>query len=202
MRIGLPLINITIMNQFPHFLRNIYRRIFSKSDRPGNDSSLSLNYLGLVSRTLMILIVVASFFLAILVLNSKILFNKNRVLGSKFPSIENKISVKQYLQKAREYENDFQKTKDVNDLNTANDAILEALALDPKNPFVIQELKQLASQNSEEAKKQIDRLTKILEVRPDYAAAWESLGILYKEIGEEGLARQAKEKARNLNPDL
>lgn len=54
----------------------------------------------------------------------------------------------------------------------------------------------------EEMKKlqaEIENTKKVLEVRPDYAAAWNRLSALYESVGEPELAKQAKEKAKGLN---
>lgn len=52
------------------------------------------------------------------------------------------------------------------------------------------------------ANEEIERLVKVLGERPDYAAAWLRLSILYEQIGESDLALEAREKARDLNPDF
>lgn len=46
---------------------------------------------------------------------------------------------------------------------------------------------------------EIENTKKVLAARPDYAAAWLKLGSLYESIGEYGLGRDAKEKAKGLN---
>lgn len=46
---------------------------------------------------------------------------------------------------------------------------------------------------------EIESTKKVLSARPDYAAAWLKLGSLYESIGEYGLGRDAKEKAKGLN---
>ena len=47
--------------------------------------------------------------------------------------------------------------------------------------------------------KEIADTKKVLEARPDYAAAWIKLGTLYESIGKYDLAREAREKAKGLN---
>lgn len=49
---------------------------------------------------------------------------------------------------------------------------------------------------------EIERTRRILETRPDYAAAWLRLAVLYEQIGELQLAGEARDYAGRLNPDL
>ena len=49
---------------------------------------------------------------------------------------------------------------------------------------------------------EIAKTQEILKNRPDYSAAWLRLSVLYDQLGENNLAREAKENAQKLNPDL
>ncbi len=49
---------------------------------------------------------------------------------------------------------------------------------------------------------EIKRTLAILEQRPDYAAAWQRLSVLYQEIGDKVNSDQTMEVAKKLNPDL
>ncbi|KKR60422.1 MAG: hypothetical protein UT99_C0014G0009 [Candidatus Curtissbacteria bacterium GW2011_GWA2_40_31] len=84
----------------------------------------------------------------------------------------------------------------------ARDSILASLEADSKNPFAIRLLQELNTQDINQTEEEIQKIIKILEVRPDYAAAWISLGILYEQIDEVDLAKYAKEKAKALNSNL
>ena len=53
-----------------------------------------------------------------------------------------------------------------------------------------------------DAQGEISRLLSVIEQRPDYAAAWLRLSVLYDQLGENDLAQQARETARRLNPNL
>lgn len=51
----------------------------------------------------------------------------------------------------------------------------------------------------------IDEITKTLQVvedRPDYAGAWNKLSVLYEQVGETALAKDAHEIAKRLDPDF
>ena len=49
---------------------------------------------------------------------------------------------------------------------------------------------------------EIEKTRAIIEKRPDYAAAWLRLAVLYEQIGEVQLAGEARDYAGRLNPDL
>lgn len=49
---------------------------------------------------------------------------------------------------------------------------------------------------------EVKRTQEVLKARPDYVAAWTRLSVLYEQIGESGLAEEARERARSLNPDF
>ena len=49
---------------------------------------------------------------------------------------------------------------------------------------------------------EIEKTRAIIEKRPDYAAAWLRLAVLYEQIGELQLAGEARDYAGRLNPDL
>ena len=55
---------------------------------------------------------------------------------------------------------------------------------------------------SVDAWQEIERTLSILEQRPDYAAAWLRLAVLYEQVGELELAREARDYTNRLNPDL
>lgn len=50
-----------------------------------------------------------------------------------------------------------------------------------------------------DAQGEISRLLSVIEKRPDYAAAWLRLSVLYDQLGESDLAEQARETAQRLN---
>lgn len=50
--------------------------------------------------------------------------------------------------------------------------------------------------------REIEKTRAIIERRPDYAAAWLRLAVLYEQIGEVRLAGEARDYAGRLNPDL
>lgn len=49
---------------------------------------------------------------------------------------------------------------------------------------------------------EIDRTLKVVAMRPDYAAAWIKLSVLYEQVGDSENAKRALENAKRLNPDL
>lgn len=53
-----------------------------------------------------------------------------------------------------------------------------------------------------DVREEIARTKAVLESRPDYAAAWLRLAILYEQMGEIELAADARNTAVKLNPDL
>lgn len=61
---------------------------------------------------------------------------------------------------------------------------------------------RMTNANLVDAQGEISRLLNVIEQRPDYAAAWLRLSVLYEQLGENDLAEQARGRARRLNPDL
>lgn len=50
--------------------------------------------------------------------------------------------------------------------------------------------------------REIEKTRAIIERRPDYAAAWLRLAVLYEQVGENELASIAREQVNRLSPDL
>lgn len=49
---------------------------------------------------------------------------------------------------------------------------------------------------------EIEKTLKVVEMRPDYAAAWTRLSVLYEQMGDSENAQRARDNAKKLNPDL
>ena len=82
-----------------------------------------------------------------------------------------------------------------------------AMGDDGKNNRVLgSSSEQLDSGNStinrEAVIEEIKKTQTVLRVRPDYVAAWTRLSVLYEQVGESGLAEEARERARILNADF
>jgi len=161
--------------KFPHNLRNIYR-----------------------------IIVVTTIIIGFTMLTVRIgdMHLQEKTLGTKTKSNSNRSSANQYLISAIEHKNNYQNRADKKEFDAAKDSILSSLEVDPENPFAIRLLQELNTQDIKQTEEEIQKIIKILEVRPDYAAAWISLGLLYEQIGEDDLAKNAKERAKALNSDL
>ncbi|EKD58168.1 MAG: hypothetical protein ACD_57C00011G0002 [uncultured bacterium] len=161
--------------KFPHNLRNIYRIV------------------------VVITIIICFTMLTVRVGNMHL---QEKIQGTKTKSNSNRSSTNQYLISAIEHKNNYQNRADKKEFDAARDSILASLEADSKNPFAIRLLQELNTQDINQTEEEIQKIIKILEVRPDYAAAWISLGILYEQIDEVDLAKYAKEKAKALNSNL
>lgn len=65
-----------------------------------------------------------------------------------------------------------------------------------------QVLGEAASVNLVYASEEIERLVKVLGERPDYAAAWLRLSILYEQLGDNYKATEARITAKKLTGDF
>ena len=162
------------MLNFPQFFRNIYRII--------------------------VVAIIIGFTILILELNN--MQPQEETLGTKTKLKSGGLNTNQYLIGAIEHKNNYQANGDKKEFDVARDLILSSLELDPENPYAIRLLQGLINQDIGQNKEEIQKILKTLEARPDYAAAWISLGILYEQIGEVNLSKMAKEKAKALNSDL
>ena len=79
------------------------------------------------------------------------------------------------------------------------------MALSRKNditPNKVLGAKQIYSVDRGEVEAEITKTIDVIHVRPDYSGAWLRLAVLYGELGQDGLSKNALETARKLNPDL
>lgn len=94
------------------------------------------------------------------------------------------------------------KTNDANlNLNqkVTVEELLNYLSVKPNDPYALSLLKKLSSNNSSKIEEEIKETEAIIKNRPDYAAAWFRLSILYSQIGREDLSKDALEHAKKLN---
>ncbi len=75
-----------------------------------------------------------------------------------------------------------------------------ALSLKPEH-FEAKEALKRAEVADEDIYKSIERLKKIIRANPNYAQAYRDLAFCYAEVGEYGLAKEAHQKALELEPE-
>jgi len=104
-----------------------------------------------------------------------------------------------HLKEAIEHSQNFANNGQEGELAAALSEIQIALQLEPNNPYAAGLLSTLDEKNSHEIIDQISKTREILHIRPDYAAAWLRLSVLYQKTQEDELANQALETAKKLN---
>src|SRR3989344_8095143 len=98
--------------------------------------------------------------------------------------------------------NEFNQSQNPQKLNLAREELQIALIINPKNSFAQKQLLTVNKLETPNIQEEISKTQEILKNRPDYSAAWLRLSVLYDQLGENNLAREAKENAQKLNPDL
>jgi len=98
--------------------------------------------------------------------------------------------------------NEFNQSQNPQKLNLAREELQTALIINPKNSFAQKQLLTVNKLETPNIQEEISKTQEILKIRPDYSAAWLRLSVLYDQLGENNLAREAKENAQKLNPDL
>ena len=70
------------------------------------------------------------------------------------------------------------------DYDGAEKLILQAIQIDPKNAMAWQRRADLCGSQGD-LKKAVEYLNKAIELKPDYAEAWNSLGNVYSDMGDD-----------------
>lgn len=151
----------------------------------------------LVFRLLIVLLVLISF--GTILLNN----NKSKGQGNLGANFENKTesTVNSHLKSAIGHLENYHINKDKVELENALGEIGLTLELQPTNPYSLRLLGTLKKQNGQEVEEQIEKTQQVLSARPDYAAAWLRLAVLYQQKGEGELANAALDRAKKLNLD-
>ena len=98
--------------------------------------------------------------------------------------------------------NEFNQSQNPQKLNLAREKLQIALIINPKNSYAQKQLLIVNKLETPNIQEEIAKTQEILKIRPDYSAAWLRLSILYDQLGENDLAKEAKEKALKLNSNL
>ena len=98
--------------------------------------------------------------------------------------------------------NEFRKSQNPQNLNLAREELKIALTVSPKNTYALKQLLIVNKLETPNIQEEIAKTIEILKIRPDYSTAWLRLSILYDQLGENNLAKEAKEKALKLNSNL
>ena len=95
--------------------------------------------------------------------------------------------------------NEFNQSQNPQKLNLAREELEMALTVSPKNTYAQKQLLIVNKLETPNIQEEIAKTIEILKIRPDYSTAWLRLSILYDQLGENNLAKEAKEKALKLN---
>jgi len=98
--------------------------------------------------------------------------------------------------------NEFRKSQNPQNLNLAREELKIALTVSPKNTYALKQLLIVNKLETPNIQKEIAKTQEILKTRPDYSAAWLRLSILYDQLGEKDLAKEAKDNAIKFNSNL
>ncbi len=106
-----------------------------------------------------------------------------------------------HLRLALNYTSNYLASQSESDAKEAQKEIEAALESDPRNGYALRLLKYFQKIPEEDLDQEIVKTQEILKQRPDYAAAWLRLALLYQKIDAEKQADEALKKARQLNGD-
>src|SRR3989344_4036768 len=98
--------------------------------------------------------------------------------------------------------NEFNQSQNPQKLNLAREELQIALTVSPKNTYALKQLLIVNKLETPNTQKEIAKTQEILKTRPDYSAAWLRLSILYDQLGEKDLAKEAKDNAIKFNSNL
>ena len=170
--------------KFPQNSRNISRKL--------------LNY-HLWLRSVATLIILG--FLTIVITKSHYQTSTEQPIPKK-PLTDKSVSANSHVIYASRLINEFNKSQNPQKLNLAREELEMALTVNPKNTYAQKQFLIVNKLEIPNIQEEIAKTQEILKIRPDYGAAWLRLSVLYNQLGENNLAREAKENAQKLNPDL
>lgn len=105
----------------------------------------------------------------------------------------------QYLTQGIAASEDYFKYGSSEDLDKAMGTLQLSLEHERENPYAVRLLTELQNQNNSQLIAQIEKVNNILVARPDYAAAWLKLSILYRDWGDNQLADSALDRAKKFS---
>ena len=170
--------------KFPHIFRNISRKL--------------LNY-HLWLRPAVTFTIFG--FLTILITKSHYQTSLEQSMSIK-PLTSKSVSANSHVIYASRLINEFNQSQNPQKLNLAREKLQIALIINPKNSYAQKQLLIVNKLETPNIQEEIAKTQEILKIRPDYSAAWLRLSILYDQLGENDLAKEAKEKALKLNSNL
>ncbi|MBI2012525.1 hypothetical protein HYS90_01195 [Candidatus Curtissbacteria bacterium] len=159
---------------FPHFLRNI-SRIKANGEKIAKTIVIGLIFTGIAY--------------------SLADYRPNINLGPREKSVQF-ANVNLYLRQALDHFEKYLASNDEEDLKKTVEKLKAFLEVDPTNPYALRLARTLKVDNRYEIDQQIPKTLEVLEERPDYAAAWLRLSMLYKQKGEDSLAEDALREAK------
>lgn len=167
---------------------------------PQNSRNFSRKSIGLNSSIRLISILVIASSLVFVLISVK---SSSSVEDSdKFQVEQNRSTITSpHLKLAASYTANYLGSQSESDAKKAQKEIEAALENDPNNGYALRLLKYFQKIPEEDVDQEIVKTQEILKQRPDYAAAWLRLALLYQKIGAEKQADEALKEARQLNGD-
>ena len=123
-------------------------------------------------------------------------FNDQRV-SSQVLSDSSAKNGRQYLIEATAATEEYLQYGSRADLKKAISSLEASLEMEGSNPYAVRLLAELEGQNDSQLSAQIEKVKNILTIRPDYAAAWLRLSLLYRDEGNNQMADSALGQAKN-----
>ena len=101
-----------------------------------------------------------------------------------------------YLRDAVDYFEKYLGENEEGEQERAIEKLKAFLEIDPDNPYALRLIRTLKVDDEYEIDQQISKTLEVLGERPDYAAAWLRLSMLYKQKGEDSQAQDALREAK------